>query len=56
MLTSQIFLIALVITLVILFLTWVYAVKIKNFCIVDAVWAFCFNVHSALFDLLNEGY
>ena len=56
MLTSQIFLIALVITLLILFLTWVYAVKIKNFGIVDAVWAFCFVVHAALFDLFTEGY
>lgn len=56
MLTGQILLIALVITLVILFLTWVYAVKIKNFGIVDAVWAFCFVVHEAVFDLFTEGY
>lgn len=55
MLTSQIFLIALVITLVILFLTWAYAVKIKNFGIVDAVWAFCFVVHGIVFDLFTEG-
>lgn len=56
MLTSQIFLIALVITVVILFLTWAYAVKIKNFGIVDAVWAFCFVIHAAIFDLFTEGY
>lgn len=56
MLTSQIFLIALVLTLVILFLTWAYAVKIKNFGIVDAIWAFCFVIHAAIFDLFTEGY
>lgn len=56
MLTSHIFLITLVITLVIMFFTWVYAVKIENFSIVDAVWSFCFVVHAAVFDLFGEGY
>lgn len=56
MLTSYIFLIALVITMVIMFLTWAYAVKIENFGIVDAVWSFCFIIHMLIFDLFSEGF
>lgn len=53
---SQIFLITLGLTLVIMFLTWVYAVKIENFGIVDAVWSFCFLIHGLVFYFLAEGF
>ena len=56
MLASQIFLITLGLTLVIMFLTWVYAVKIENFGIVDAVWSFCFLIHGLVFYFLAEGF
>lgn len=55
MLVSQIFLITLLLTLVIMFLTWVYAVKIENFSIVDAVWSFCFLIHGLVFYFLSDG-
>ncbi|MES2801898.1 MAG: DUF1295 domain-containing protein [Bdellovibrionota bacterium] len=55
MLISQIFLITLILTLVIMFLTWAYAVKIENFSIVDAVWSFCFLIHGLVFYYLADG-
>lgn len=54
--SSYIFLITLVLTLVIMFITWVYAVKIKNFGIVDAVWSFCFLIHGLVFYFLADGF
>lgn len=54
--TSQIFFVTLAITLVVMFFTWAYAVKIENFGIVDAVWSFCFVIHAAIFDLFGQGF
>lgn len=56
MLTVQIFLSAFAVTAMIMFLTWLYAVKIENFSIIDAVWAFCFVVQGAVFNLFGEGF
>lgn len=55
MIISDIFLITLLLTLVIMFLTWCYAVRIENFSIVDAVWSFCFLVHAIIFYNLSDG-
>lgn len=55
MLTSQILLLTLLITVFVMLITWFYAVKIENFGIVDAVWSFCFLMHASLFFVLSEG-
>ena len=53
---SQIFIVTLGLTLVLMFLTWAYAVKIENFGIVDAVWSFCFLIHGLVFYFLSDGF
>ena len=48
--------IGLAITLVIMFLCWLWAVKVDNFGIVDAVWSFSFVIHGIVFYVFSEGY
>lgn len=44
------------ITLLVMLLSWAWAVKVNNFGIVDAVWAFCFLLHALIFAFLSEGF
>ena len=48
--------VALVITMIIMYISWVWAVKVNNFSLVDAVWAFCFLVQGIVFYVFSEGY
>lgn len=48
--------IALVTTVIIMFVAWIWAVKIDNFGIVDAIWAFCFFLHAIIFYSFSNGY
>ena len=52
----EIFLATLVFTIVIMTLTWLFAVKIENFSIIDAVWSFCFLIHTLIFFFLEDGF
>lgn len=46
----------LILTFVIMYICWIWAVKIDNFGPVDAVWAFCFLIHGIAFYIFTEGY
>ena len=52
----SIFFVGLLVTMIIMFISWIWAVKINNFGIVDAVWAFCFFVHAGIFFSLSDGF
>lgn len=47
---------ALIATIVVMFISWLWAVRINNFAIVDAVWAFCFLLHALIFFVGSEGF
>lgn len=47
---------ALIITTLIMVLTWFWARKINNFGIVDAAWSFAFGIHIFLFYIFYEGH
>ena len=49
------FSIALTITIIIMGFTWLFAVKINNYGIVDAVWSFCFLLHGLIFFSFTNG-
>jgi len=40
---------AFLLTLVLIFLTWLWSIKINNYSIIDAVWSFAFALHAAVF-------
>jgi steroid 5-alpha reductase family enzyme len=48
--------IATLISSLILLFTWIYANRIQNYSIVDAVWAFCFFILSCFYAALSDGY
>ncbi len=48
--------IALIVVIFLMALTWVWAVKIDNYGIVDATWSYCFLIHGLLFLILADGY
>jgi len=48
--------IALVFTLVLMFLTWLFARKVDNYGIIDAVWSFSFFIHGLIFLSLTDGF
>lgn len=47
--------IAFVITLILMIITWVASVKINHFAIIDAIWSFSFSIHGAVFYFFNDG-
>jgi steroid 5-alpha reductase family enzyme len=47
---------ALGVTIVVMFISWLWAVKVNNFSLVDAVWAFCFLLQASLFFIFSDGY
>lgn len=47
---------ALIVTIVLMFISWLWAARINNFGIVDAVWAFSFLIHAGLFAYFSDGY
>lgn len=44
------------VTAVVMLLTWIWAVKINNYGIVDAAWAFCFFLQAIIFFMLSDGF
>ncbi|MBC7713717.1 MAG: DUF1295 domain-containing protein [Rhizobacter sp.] len=48
--------IGLAVTTVVMFISWMFAVKINNFGIVDAVWSFCFFLQAIIFFMLTDGF
>ena len=46
----------LVATIIIMFICWLWAVKVENFAIIDAVWAFSFFVQGIIFYALSDGF
>ncbi len=48
--------VGLVITLVIMFISWLWAVKVENFGLVDAVWSLSFLIHGITFYIFSDGY
>lgn len=53
--TFTILLATLVLTIILMALTWWWAVKIENFGIVDAMWSFGFLIHATIFYFFSEG-
>lgn len=49
------FSIALAVTIVVMFVAWLWAIKVNNFALVDAVWAFCFSLHALIFFIFSDG-
>ena len=47
------FSIALAVTIVVMFVAWLWAIKVNNFALVDAVWAFCFSLHALIFFIFS---
>lgn len=47
---------ALAVTIVVMFISWLWAVKVNNFSLVDAVWAFCFLLQAAIFFVFSDGF
>lgn len=56
MMTLPVFLIAMLAVILIMIFTWLYAVRIENFSIVDAAWSFSFAIQGLLFWFLLEGF
>ncbi len=48
--------IGLIFTTILMFISWLWAVKIDNFGIVDAVWSFCFLFHAIIFYCFSDGF
>lgn len=51
-----IFGIGLAVTMLVMFISWLWAVRVDNYSLVDAVWAFCFLLQAAIFYVLSDGY
>lgn len=49
------FSVALGVTVLIMFISWLWAVKVDNFGLVDAVWAFCFFIQGIIFTIMSDG-
>lgn len=52
----SLFFMALFMTITVMFISWILAVKVENFSLIDAVWAFCFLLHGIIFYLFSEGF
>lgn len=50
------FLIPLIVINILVILTWLYAIKIKNFSIIDSVWSYSFFIHATIFYFLGDGF
>ncbi len=54
--TLEIFFITLGFTIIMIYWVWIYAIRIKNFSIIDGAWAGGFLVHALLFYSLSAGH
>ncbi|MGZ3691361.1 MAG: DUF1295 domain-containing protein [Pseudobdellovibrio sp.] len=52
----EIFFITLGFTIIMIYWVWIYAIRIKNFSIIDAAWSGGFLVHALLFNSLSGGH
>jgi steroid 5-alpha reductase family enzyme len=52
----EVFLITLSFTIILFYWVWILAIRIKNFSIVDAAWAFAFFLHALIFYSILTGF